>query len=281
VTRAPEVSVVLPTRDRPAALRRCLRALARQTLDGTLEVVVVDDGSGSRDAVAGVAAAFPGVRLIRTKGVGPAGARNAGAREARGSIVCLTDDDCEPSPAWAEGLAAAIRAGADASAGSTISSSSAGRAAVASQLIANFVMEAGRSRGRRLSFAPSNNVACRRELLVALPFDSSYPASAGEDRDWCARVADAGYTLVAEQGAQVIHAQGSTLWAFWRRHLRYGRGAHRFRAAHPSAGKRESIAFYFALVRAGFRLGPAVGALICLSQVATVIGRCAAAMVDR
>ena len=41
----PDVSVIVPTRDRPAALERCLRALSRQTLGDALEIIVVDDGS--------------------------------------------------------------------------------------------------------------------------------------------------------------------------------------------------------------------------------------------
>lgn len=268
-----EVSVVLPTRDRPAALKRCLRALSNQTLDGSLEIIVVDDGSNRQDEMAAVASAFPGVKFVRTEGVGPAAARNAGVRAAAGSIICMTDDDCEPAPGWAESLAAAIRTGADASAGRTYASPSAGGAAVASQLIADFLMESSRDKEQLLSFAPSNNLACRREVLVELPFDPSYPAAAGEDRDWCARIANAGYALVAEREAQLIHAQGPGLWAFWRRHYRYGRGGQRFRRAHPRAGRREPVAFYLALVRAGFRYGLAVGALVCASQVATAAGR--------
>ena len=39
------ISVVIPTHERPAALRTCLAALAAQTLDlEQFEVVVVDDG---------------------------------------------------------------------------------------------------------------------------------------------------------------------------------------------------------------------------------------------
>jgi GT2 family glycosyltransferase len=268
-----EISVVLPTRDRPAALKRCLRALSNQTLNGGLEIIVVDDGSHRHDAMAAVASAFPGVRFIRTPRLGPAAARNAGVRVAAGSIICMTDDDCEPAPDWAESLAAAIRRGADASAGRTDTSPSAGGAAVASQLVADFLMESSRVKEQLLFFAPSNNLACRREVLVELPFDPSYPAAAAEDRDWCARIADAGYTLVAEREAQVVHAQRSGLWEFWRRHYRYGRGAQRFRSAHPGAGRREPVRFYLALVRAGFRHGLAVGVLLCISQVATATGR--------
>jgi glycosyltransferase involved in cell wall biosynthesis len=270
---APDVSVVVPTRDRPAALERCLRALSGQTLNGTLEIIVVDDGSRRSQAVAAVARAFPGVRLIRTERAGPAAARNLGASVAGGAIVCMTDDDCEPAPDWSERLATAIRTGADASAGVTLAAASSGGAALASQLIARFLMDRSRGQGSRLSFAPSNNIACRREVLAELPFDPTYPAAAAEDRDWCARLVGAGYTLVAERHARVLHVQGCGLWAFSRRHFRYGRGAERYRSAHHAAGRREPLGFYLALVREGFRRGPVVGALICLSQATTAAGR--------
>jgi mycofactocin glycosyltransferase len=95
------VSVVVPTRDRPAALDRCLAALSAQTLD-ELEVVVVDDGSVASADVAAVVARHPRARLIQQAGRGPAAARNAGARASRGSFLCFTDDDCAADRDWAE-----------------------------------------------------------------------------------------------------------------------------------------------------------------------------------
>jgi glycosyltransferase involved in cell wall biosynthesis len=50
VSGDPALSVVVPTRDRPTALERCLAALARQTAP-SLEVVVVDDAAGDPEAV--------------------------------------------------------------------------------------------------------------------------------------------------------------------------------------------------------------------------------------
>jgi GT2 family glycosyltransferase len=248
-----------------------LRALSRQTLDDALEIIVVDDGSRP-GAVAAVAAEFPRVRVIRTDKENPAAARNAGAQAAVGEIICLTDDDCEPEADWAEQLAAAVRGGADASAGLTLVPPGASRASVASQLIADFLVEHSRGQARHLSFAPTNNLACRASTLAELPFDESYPLAAGEDRDWCARLGDAGYRLVFEERARVVHATDEQ-GGFWRRNYNYGRGAQRFRSAHRAVGRREPVAFYAALVREGFRRGPVVGVLICIAQMATAAGR--------
>jgi glycosyltransferase involved in cell wall biosynthesis len=117
VTATPRLSVVVPTGDRPVALARCLAALGLQTAHG-LEVVVVDDASKDAAAVAAIVAAA-GARLVCAAGRGPAAARNAGARAARAPVVCFTDDDCAPAPAWAAALVERIAEGADAAAGPT------------------------------------------------------------------------------------------------------------------------------------------------------------------
>lgn|GEM_PF-4163470 len=39
-----------------------------------------------------------GITCLHQKNTGPAGARNAGARATRVSILAFTDDDCRPEP---------------------------------------------------------------------------------------------------------------------------------------------------------------------------------------
>jgi GT2 family glycosyltransferase len=101
--RAPDVTVVVPTHDRPDGLAAALAALRAQTLPAEhFEVVVVDDGSDPP------ARAGEGVRMLRHgRPRGPAAARNAGWRAARAPLVAFTDDDCVPSPGWLEALVAA------------------------------------------------------------------------------------------------------------------------------------------------------------------------------
>ena len=105
------VSVVVPTCKRPRLLDRCLAALAAQDLETThYEVLVVDDGRDEatcRVVEAWAARSCPPIHYLRPDGRGPAAARNAGWRRARGQIVAFTDDDCVPTPGWLrEGLAA-------------------------------------------------------------------------------------------------------------------------------------------------------------------------------
>ena len=87
----PRVSVVVPTHQRPALLRRCLRALGQQSLGaGAYEIIVVDDGHD--EATRALVESFaqrdgPRVRYLRpARGKGPAVARNAGWHAARAPI---------------------------------------------------------------------------------------------------------------------------------------------------------------------------------------------------
>ncbi len=88
----PPVSVIIPTYNRPARLRECLQAIARQTFSD-LQVIVVNDGGVP---VEPVAAAFPGLslRLLNQRArAGHAAARNRGVASAEGKYIALCDDD--------------------------------------------------------------------------------------------------------------------------------------------------------------------------------------------
>ncbi len=101
----PDVSVVIPTRDRGAILSRTLDALELQTpASGPFEVIVVDDGS--RDDTPVRLEARPDARFVlhslrvegKGGGGGPAKARNAGIALAAAERVLLLGDDTIPRP---------------------------------------------------------------------------------------------------------------------------------------------------------------------------------------
>lgn len=251
------------------ALQRCLGALAAQTVVDELEVVVVDDGSIDAAGVAGCVSQMPGARLVVQRGSGPAAARNAGVRAASGTFVCFTDDDCEPRPDWVEMLVNALRGGADAVAGRTLDAAGTSTV-IASELIAR--AHSVEVAGGGIAFAPSNNLACATEVASALPFDERYPAAAGEDRDWCARLIDSGRSLRAEPRAVVVHHQRLNLSAFVRQQVRYGRGSFRFHRLGAQPRRLAGSSFYVRLVRSGFARGVGPGSLVVAAQFITAAG---------
>ncbi|MEP7344470.1 MAG: glycosyltransferase [Gemmatimonadaceae bacterium] len=266
------VSVIVPTRDRPAALERCLAAVGSQRGLDSLEIVVVDDGSMDAERISAIVSSQPGALLIRRVGAGPAAARNAGATAATGTVLCFTDDDCEPAPDWAALLVRRLEASADAAGGATVSGEATDPFSEATELI---VRELQASTHRRLSnrvFIPLNNLACRRSVALEYPFDESYTRAGGEDRAWCARIAAAGLTLGLEPNAIISHRPVLGFGGFWRQHERYGRGAFRFVRSRTSGDWQEPPGFYFGLLRASIRTSLTCLSLVLLAQVATTVG---------
>lgn len=271
-TVSPQVSVIVPTRDRPEQLAACLVALERQQ-GVSIEAVVVDDRSSEPSAVDAVVDASPIARVVRGRGSGPAAARNLGAAAATSGVLCFTDDDCRADPEWAATLAARMGGGAPAVAGATLTPPGASPQAVAAQAITNHLTLWGRSpSGTEVAFAPTSNLACTAELARSLPFDEGFPLAAGEDRDWCSRLAGAGHALAYEPAAIVWHHQALTLRGFWRQQVRYGRGAHRWHRTRPSGQRLQPPAFYAGLVGRGFSHGLGPGALVVMAQLATAAG---------
>jgi mycofactocin system glycosyltransferase len=96
----PDVTVVVPVKDRPDGLAATLEALAP-----CAPVLVVDDGSGDAAAIGRVAARH-GAGLIRLEtNRGPAAARDAGWRRASTDLVAFVDAECRPVAGWLSALA--------------------------------------------------------------------------------------------------------------------------------------------------------------------------------
>jgi glycosyltransferase involved in cell wall biosynthesis len=91
--QVPEISVIVPTRDRAERLGRTLRSvLVQRQVD--LELIVVDDGS--MDGTTRLLSRIEDPRLRMTRNavpVGESGARNHAIAESRGRWVAFLDDD--------------------------------------------------------------------------------------------------------------------------------------------------------------------------------------------
>lgn len=90
----PLVSVVVPTRERPALLRRTLSAIVGQTYPGPIECVVVHDQEPPDHTLAELGSANRRIVVTtndRTPGL--AGARNAGRSHTTGQFIASCDDD--------------------------------------------------------------------------------------------------------------------------------------------------------------------------------------------
>jgi glycosyltransferase involved in cell wall biosynthesis len=98
MTYRPEISVVIPTRNRPALVPRAVRSVLAQTLRD-IEVIVVIDGPDPETATALAEIDDPRLRVVaREESGGAPAARNIGAEHAAAPWTALLDDDDEWLP---------------------------------------------------------------------------------------------------------------------------------------------------------------------------------------
>jgi GT2 family glycosyltransferase len=259
VSDAPSCSVVVPTHERPDALRGCLESLA--ALDyprGRYEVVVVDDGGRTPlDAVVEPARERLQVELVAQSRGGPAAARNAGVARAGGELIAFTDDDCRPRPDWLCRLAERFRAAPEeATGGRTVNALGRNPFSRAAQLVIDVGYRQNNEGPDSRRWFTTNNLAVPAAGFRAVGgFDPSFRTA--EDRDFCSRWTAHGLRMSYEPRAVVEHAHDLTLAGFTRVHFDYGRGSFRYhrkqrRRGHPVAVEPS---FYVTLTREARRAG--------------------------
>src|SRR5512137_590710 len=92
------ISVIIPTFNEEESIAQCLVSLSHQTVPRSEYEIIVVDG-GSKDATCEIAQKYADQVFLQTsKKVG--GARNDGAKAAKGEIIATTDADCILPPTW-------------------------------------------------------------------------------------------------------------------------------------------------------------------------------------
>lgn len=215
----PRVSVIVCSYNGSQTIRECCEGL--QALDyPDYEVIVVDDGS--TDNVGAIAQSF-GFRVIRTTNQGLSNARNTGLQAASGEIVAYIDDDAWPDSHWLTYLVATFMDSDHVGVGGPNLPPPGGAriaAAVANApggpthvLLSDSIAE----------HIPGCNMAFRREALLAVAgFDPQFRI-AGDDVDLCWRLQERSWTLGYSPAAQVWHHRRTSVTAYLRQQLNYGK----------------------------------------------------------
>lgn len=278
-----DYSVIIPTRDRPQQLSRCLASLA--ALDyrhDCFEVLVVDDGSVQPlDPVVAEWSSQLQARLLAQPNAGPASARNRGAREARGNYLAFLDDDCQVAPAWLRGFANAHASAGEVLGGASRNGILQRPCSIASQFLVDYVCQWLAVHQPALAFFPSNNFAVTKEDFHRIGgFSEEFPLAGAEDREFCYRWLRKGGRLRFVPNAVVEHFHSLTFSSFWRQQFCYGRGAcifRRIRAADDMPRTESSSNLLVDLLLSAGREGKGWltmqnVALLMLSQVASLAG---------
>jgi glycosyltransferase involved in cell wall biosynthesis len=205
-----EVSVVVPTSNRPQLLDRCLAGLVTQVFGTTsYEIVIADDeaSESTRRQVEEWRSRFlqigPAIHYLPVcDSRGPAAARNAGWRFARGGVIAFTDDDCIPEPEWLVAGVRAIREGATGVSGRVVvplpedptdyERNAAGLATA--------------------EFVTANSFYLRSALEDVGGFDERFAMAWREDSDLWLTFMGRGETLVSAEDAVVIHPLRPAPW---------------------------------------------------------------------
>ncbi|UQX12898.1 mycofactocin biosynthesis glycosyltransferase MftF [Candidatus Mycobacterium methanotrophicum] len=229
----PEVTVVIPVRDRPQMLKRCLASLKPGR-----PIVVVDDASIQEAAIAEVANDFGAQILRRHVCGGPAAARNTGLAAVHTELVAFLDSDCVCVDDWIDRLAvhfADPRVAAVAPRIMALSSSmSAGRYASSAGALDMGGRECRVMPGAAVPYVPTAALLVRRQVVEEIgAFDERLRF--GEDVDLVWRLHQTGKLIRYQPHVRVLHAEPDGWPSRWVRRFQYGTSAAPLASRHPEA----------------------------------------------
>ncbi|UWQ21850.1 glycosyltransferase family 2 protein [Jannaschia sp. W003] len=206
---AAAAAVVVPHLNQPAALRRCLAALAAGTVRPR-EVVVADNGSDPPPP-ADLWGLLPGARLVHAPEPGPGPARNAGAAATHAPLLAFLDSDCLPAPDWLQRAVEAHRAAPRAVLGGAVQVPAPDRrGAPAAAYEALYAFRMDRYVARE-GFAGAGNMAVPRTVWDAV--GPMRGVGCAEDRDWGRRATAQGHPLRFVASMRATHPARPSLAA--------------------------------------------------------------------
>jgi GT2 family glycosyltransferase len=218
------ISVIVSTRDRAGQLPLCLEALIHQenVAAEAYEVIVVDNASRdhTRQVVEEIQRQSERVCYLYEEKLGLSAARNAGAAQACGEIICFVDDDAIPAPNYlAEVVSSFENAQAICVGGKIVASWPDGAAPTwftprYAHVVAQTSFGETARRLARDEFPFGANIAFRKEVFQALGgFDENLGKRGGnniwgEEIDLCHRLQEKGLSFFYNPRALVWHVVG-------------------------------------------------------------------------
>lgn len=98
----PDISVVIPAYNEEQYLGACLESVLQHKIPEVKEIIVIDNAS--TDNTAGVAAKYPGVRVVREERKGLTRARQRGLETVQCEILAWIDADSRVDRIWFEAI---------------------------------------------------------------------------------------------------------------------------------------------------------------------------------
>src|SRR5262245_13645466 len=241
---APRISVIIPALNSARTIERCVRSIARQETSWPYEIILVH--SGEDDTCRRAALAVPGIRTIQLAArTLAAGARNVGARSARGDILAFLDSDAYADEGWLDAVAHAGESGHDVVCGSIRNANPGSAIARAEQLIMfnEFLAELP---ARPMWFSLAGNMVLPRSAYQR--FGPFVELRAAEDMVFSRRVALSGGRILFTPDMSVFHDNRCALGPFLRNQLVLGKHTAIARRMVPFSRRPGLVLFYLLLL---------------------------------
>ena len=220
-------SVIIPTYNRLAALKKALESLYNQNFHD-YEIIVVNDGSkdGTAEFLRNEESSYK-IRIVELPDLGIAAARNRGASVAKGEILAFLDDDCSVYPDWLNDLKKSLEHHkASLVLGNVSNVLHDSDFSVVHHEMNQFLIE-------RMNIDPFNPMFILTSNFVCYPkvfqqyggFDERFYFGS-EDREFIRRLITSGERVVFDKNIVVKHRHQFTLKSFLFYYYRIGCGSH-------------------------------------------------------
>jgi glycosyltransferase involved in cell wall biosynthesis len=240
-----DISIIIPTYNRCAVLKRTHEALFEQNFEPSrFEIIVVDDGSS--DETEKIVSQFkessdtaPNVEFLKQKNQGPASARNRGATFATGEYLLFLDDDCIGVP---DLLSEHYKFHMEFSDPLAVLGYTTWHDEVEVTPFMYWLEHGGSqfeyhkmAHGDTISELYTSNASVPADVFDEVGgFDTDFPYAAHEDTDLMYKLQKSGVTIRYNKYARVNHYKEESIESFFDRQRKVGRATAILSKKHPS-----------------------------------------------
>lgn len=255
-----DLSIIIPVKDNQSGINLFLEHLPKAFPNAVLkpkEIIIVDNNSNSPISIPNRMSTYPiPIILLTCKKIGPASARNIGAKYAKGIWLLFTDSDCIPTETFISGYFKAKK-GAIAYSGNikSVNNDSISKYYDSQEIFIPPSVINGKKEKTPFYLVTANCLIHKYAFELVGGFNEKFYTAAGEDVDLAFRLKQIG-SLHFALDSLVLHNVDSSIKDFWKRFYRYGKGNRQVEELHNVSmkprifipKKKNIINFYYAII---------------------------------
>ena len=221
-----DISIIIPVKDNQSGINRLLKSFFETQNENNFpkEIIIVDNLSRNEVYIQNE---FKDIELkihvIKCERIGPAAARNLGAKIAKGKWLFFTDSDCIFTETSLTGFSE-IKICASAYAGNVSPSENTYLSRYYKQLNLLVPLEHPRNPKQPWYIVTANCLVNKEDFDAVEGFDESFHLASGEDVDLGFRLWSADKEIIYALQAKILHQYENKLSKFYKRFIRYGKG---------------------------------------------------------